>query len=140
MKNSTRAYVNAAEHAQSLGADGVEVHAAHGYLMDQFLWAQTNQRDDEFGGPTLAHRARYPALIVAAIRKATGSDFTISFRFSQFKEVDYGAVVAPDPEELRDCSHCCELPGWTSSMYPRAVSTNPSGPLGASRNSRYRNG
>jgi len=94
--------VRAAEHAQGLGADGVEVHAAHGYLMDQFLWAQTNQREDEYGGPTLAQRARYPAQIVAAIRKATGSDFTISFRFSQFKEVDYGAVVAPGPEELRD--------------------------------------
>ena len=97
-----QAYVRAAEHAQGLGADGVEVHAAHGYLMDQFLWAQTNQREDEYGGPTLAQRARYPAQIVAAIRKATGNDFTISFRFSQFKEVDYGAVVAPGPEELRD--------------------------------------
>jgi 2,4-dienoyl-CoA reductase-like NADH-dependent reductase (Old Yellow Enzyme family) len=97
-----QAYVQAAEHAQSLGADGVEVHAAHGYLMDQFLWAQTNQREDEYGGATLPQRARYPAQIVAAIRKATGNDFTISFRFSQFKEVDYGAVVAPGPQELRD--------------------------------------
>jgi len=97
-----QAYVQAAEHAQSLGADGVEVHAAHGYLMDQFLWAQTNQREDEYGGVTLAQRARYPAQIVAAIRKATGDDFVISFRFSQFKEVDYGAAVAPGPEELRE--------------------------------------
>jgi 2,4-dienoyl-CoA reductase-like NADH-dependent reductase (Old Yellow Enzyme family) len=97
-----QAYVRAAEHAQSLGADGVEVHAAHGYLMDQFLWAQTNQREDEYGGPTLAQRARYPAQIAAAIRNATGNDFIVSFRFSQFKEVDYGAVVAPGPEELRD--------------------------------------
>src|ERR1700722_2963390 len=80
-----QAYVRAAQHAQSLGADGVEVHAAHGYLMDQFLWAQTNQREDEYGGRSVVERARYPAEIVAAIRKATGSRFVISFRFSQFK-------------------------------------------------------
>jgi 2,4-dienoyl-CoA reductase-like NADH-dependent reductase (Old Yellow Enzyme family) len=94
------AYVRAAQQAQALGADGIEVHSAHGYLLDQFLWAQTNQRADEYGGRTLAERARYPAEIVTAIRAAVGPGFVISFRFSQFKEVDYGAVVAPGPEEL----------------------------------------
>ena len=95
------AYVCAAERAQSIGADGVEIHSAHGYLLDQFLWAETNQRKDEYGGHTLAERARYSAEIAAAIRKAVGGDFVISYRFSQFKEVDYGAVVASDPEDLR---------------------------------------
>ncbi len=94
------AYVRAAQQAQELGADGVEVHSAHGYLLDQFLWAQTNQRDDEYGGRTLAERARYSAEIVAAIRAAVGPDFVISYRFSQFKEVDYGAVVAVSPKDL----------------------------------------
>lgn len=94
------AYVRAAEHAQSLGANGVEVHSAHGYLLDQFLWAETNQRTDEYGGATLAERARYSAEIVAAIRAATGDRFVISYRFSQFKEVDYGACVASSPEDL----------------------------------------
>ncbi|HEY0341715.1 MAG TPA: hypothetical protein VGC34_12970 [Steroidobacteraceae bacterium] len=96
-----QAYVRAALCAQSLGADGVEVHSAHGYLLDQFLWAQTNIRADRYGGPTLAERARYPAEIVAAIRAAVGPTFVISYRFSQFKEVDYGATVAADPEDLR---------------------------------------
>jgi 2,4-dienoyl-CoA reductase-like NADH-dependent reductase (Old Yellow Enzyme family) len=95
------AYVRAARHARELGADGVEVHSAHGYLLDQFLWAQTNIREDEYGGHTLAERARYPAQIVKAIRAAVGEDFVISYRFSQFKEVDYGATVASGPEELR---------------------------------------
>lgn len=94
------AYVQAAERAQALGADGVEVHSAHGYLLDQFLWAETNRREDEWGGETLAERARYSAAIVAAIRRAVGRDFVISYRFSQFKEVDYGAVVASSPREL----------------------------------------
>ena len=94
------AYVLAAQRAQDLGADGVEVHAAHGYLLDQFLWADTNRREDEYGGGTLVQRARYPAQLVAAIRAAVGAKFVISFRFSQFKEVDYGATVAADPADL----------------------------------------
>jgi 2,4-dienoyl-CoA reductase-like NADH-dependent reductase (Old Yellow Enzyme family) len=94
------AYTQAARHAQDLGADGVEVHSAHGYLLDQFLWAETNRREDEYGGRTLAERARYSAEIVAAIRQAVGTHFVISYRFSQFKEVDYGAAVASGPEDL----------------------------------------
>ena len=94
------AYVLAAQQAQSLGADGIEVHSAHGYLLDQFLWAETNQRDDEYGGRSLAERARYSTEIVAAIRAAVGPTFLISYRFSQFKEVDYGATVAASPEDL----------------------------------------
>jgi 2,4-dienoyl-CoA reductase-like NADH-dependent reductase (Old Yellow Enzyme family) len=95
------AYVRAALDAQALGADGVEVHSAHGYLLDQFLWGQTNVREDQYGGATVAERARYPAQIVQAIRAAVGERFVISYRFSQFKEVDYGAVIASRPEELR---------------------------------------
>ena len=95
------AYVRAAEHAERLGANGVEVHSAHGYLLDQFLWRETNRREDEYGGRSLAERARFAAEIVAQIRKATREDFVISLRFSQFKEVDYGAAVAEGPEDLR---------------------------------------
>jgi len=94
------AYVRAAERAREIGADGVEVHSAHGYLLDQFLWAETNRREDEYGGATLAERARYAAEIVAAIRRTVGTEFVISYRFSQFKEVDYGAAVATGPQDL----------------------------------------
>lgn len=93
-------YVRAALDAQRLGADGVELHAAHGYLMDQFLWAETNQRADEYGGAALAQRARYPAEVAAAMRDAIGPELVLSCRFSQFKEVDYGATIARDPEDL----------------------------------------
>lgn len=96
-----QAYVRAAENAQMLGADGVEIHSAHGYLLDQFLWAETNVRQDEYSGPSLVERARYPIEIVTAIRKAVGASFVVSYRFSQFKEVDYGATVASGPEDLR---------------------------------------
>ena len=94
------AFVRSARLAQSIGADGVEVHAAHGYLLDQFLWAAINQREDGYGGADIAARARFPAEIVAAIRAACGPRFLISLRFSQWKENDYAARIAQTPEEL----------------------------------------
>lgn len=93
-------FVRSARLAQDIGACGVEVHAAHGYFLDQFLWAGTNLREDGYGGPDIRHRARFPAEIVAAIRAACGPQFVISLRFSQWKEVDYTARVAPTPEDL----------------------------------------
>lgn len=94
------AYADAARDARELGFDGVEIHGAHGYLIDQFLWAATNRRDDGFGGETLANRARFAVEVVRGVRAAVGPDFPISFRFSQFKQQDYPAVLAHDPAEL----------------------------------------
>ena len=95
-------FVRSAKIAQEIGACGVEVHAAHGYFLDQFLWHGSNIRDDGYGGALIAHRARFPAEIVAAIRAECGPDFLISLRFSQWKEVDYEAKVAPSPEDLSE--------------------------------------
>ncbi|MXO66693.1 12-oxophytodienoate reductase [Altericroceibacterium endophyticum] len=100
LEDIRRAFVTSAQLAQEVGADGVELHGAHGYFLDQCLWHETNQRDDEFGGPTLAHRARYPASIARAVREACGDDFVISFRFSQWKEIDLNARIAETVEDL----------------------------------------
>jgi 2,4-dienoyl-CoA reductase-like NADH-dependent reductase (Old Yellow Enzyme family) len=100
LDETKKAYVKAALIAQELGAHGIEVHSCHGYLLDLFLWHETNKRMDDYGGTTLTERAAYPAEIVAAIREATGPDFVISFRFSQWKEVDYAAKIARHPDEL----------------------------------------
>jgi len=78
-------YVRAAMLAQEAGAVGVEIHGGHGFLLDQFLWSETNRRTDRYGGAAMADRVRFPAEIVAAIRLATGGDFLIGFRFSQWK-------------------------------------------------------
>lgn len=94
------AFLRSARLAQSVGADGVEVHACHGYLLDQFLWPATNQRDDGYGGDDIAARVRLPAEIVAAIRAECGPQFLISFRFSQWKENDFNARVVRTPDEL----------------------------------------
>jgi 2,4-dienoyl-CoA reductase-like NADH-dependent reductase (Old Yellow Enzyme family) len=95
------AFVRGALAAKEIGAAGVEVHACHDYLLDQFLWAETNRRTDGYGGDDIRARVRFPAEIVAAIRQALGEEFPISFRFSQWKEVDYKARIAPTPEDLR---------------------------------------
>jgi 2,4-dienoyl-CoA reductase-like NADH-dependent reductase (Old Yellow Enzyme family) len=92
------AYVRAATTAQQIGFDGVEIHGAHGYLIDSFLWATTNARTDRYGGTTSA-RARFAAEVVAAIRSECPT-LAISFRFSQWKVGHYDARVAATPHEL----------------------------------------
>lgn len=94
-------FAAAARVAQRAGFDAVEVHGAHGYLVDEFLWAATNHRRDGYGG-TRRNRARFAAEIVHAVRDATGPDFPIIFRFSQFKERAYTARLAETPTELQE--------------------------------------
>ncbi|WP_235781462.1 oxidoreductase [Sinomonas notoginsengisoli] len=92
-------FARAAAAAQEAGFDGVELHGAHGYLLDQFLWADTNKRTDHYGG-SLEARLRFPAEVVAAVRAAVGPGFPVIFRFSQWKSGNYGARIAETPEEL----------------------------------------
>jgi len=94
------AYATAARSAKGLGFDGVELHGAHGYLIDQFLWGETNHRTDRWGGLTLGERAAFAVEVVRACRAAAGPDFPISFRFSQWKLQDYSAKLAQTPQEL----------------------------------------
>ena len=94
-----QSYARAARNALELGFDGVEIHGAHGYLLDQFLWDQSNQRQDNYGG-SIANRVRFAAEVVAAMRAAVPDDFPIIFRFSQWKMTDYKARIANNPDEL----------------------------------------
>ncbi|KGD64463.1 FMN-binding oxidoreductase [Alcanivorax nanhaiticus] len=94
-----QAFAESAKAAKEVGFDGVEIHGAHGYLLDQFFWEGTNQRDDEFGG-SIENRARIGVEIVKAVREAVGEDFAIVLRFSQWKQQDYDARLAQNPEEL----------------------------------------
>jgi 2,4-dienoyl-CoA reductase-like NADH-dependent reductase (Old Yellow Enzyme family) len=93
------AYGRAAQMAQRLGFDGIEIHAAHGYLIDTFLWREINTRMDAYGGDAAA-RARLAVEVVEECRRQTGPDFPILFRFSQWKLVDYDAKLVETPEEL----------------------------------------
>jgi 2,4-dienoyl-CoA reductase-like NADH-dependent reductase (Old Yellow Enzyme family) len=93
------AYARSARHARDLNFDGVAVHAAHGYLIDTFLWNYTNRRTDRWGGDARA-RAEFGQEVVKAIRREVGEAMPILFRFSQFKMQDYKAVLARTPDEL----------------------------------------
>ncbi|MGI3226320.1 NADH:flavin oxidoreductase [Streptomyces sp. GTA36] len=94
-----QAFAEAAAAAERIGFDGVELHGAHGYLIDQFLWAGTNRRTDAYGGDLVA-RTQFAAEIVAAVRAAVSPAFPIIFRFSQWKQQAYEARLAETPEEL----------------------------------------
>lgn len=95
------AYARAAADAKRLGFDAVEIHGAHGYLIDQFLWALTNKRQDEYGGDAVG-RTRFAREVVQAVRKAVGRRFPIIFRFSQWKVGHYDARLAQEPRELAE--------------------------------------
>ncbi|MBZ5579109.1 MAG: NADH:flavin oxidoreductase [Acidobacteriia bacterium] len=97
--NLIAAYAQGAADAQRLGFDGVELHGAHGYLIDQFFWETTNQRTDRYGGD-LVGRTRFAAEAVAACRRAVGPDFPILLRFSQWKIQDFTARLASTPDAL----------------------------------------
>ena len=64
------AYAEAAANSAKLGCDAAEIHGAHGYLIDQFLWDQSNQRTDHWNGPTLKERSRFGVEVVKAMRAA----------------------------------------------------------------------
>ena len=99
LEDAVASFARAAAAARAAGFDGVELHGAHGYLLDQFHWPVTNRRTDRYGG-AMAGRVRFSAEIAAAVRAATGPDFPISFRFSQWKGADYNARIAENPAEL----------------------------------------
>ena len=93
------AFAQAAADAERVGFDGVELHGAHGYLIDQFLWERTNRRTDAYGGDPVA-RTRFAAEVVAAVRRSVAADFPVVFRTSQWKMYDYQAQLATTPQEL----------------------------------------
>jgi 2,4-dienoyl-CoA reductase-like NADH-dependent reductase (Old Yellow Enzyme family) len=95
----TERYARAAAAARDAGFDGVELHGAHGYLLDQFHWPVTNRRTDACGGG-IAGRVRFSAEVVAAVRASVGPDFPVSFRFSQWKGGHYAARIADSPADL----------------------------------------
>ncbi len=117
------AFAQAALAAKNLGFDCIELHGAHGYLIDQFFWEQTNHRTDEFGGQTLGERTRFATEVIKTIRNAVGPDLTILIRLSQWKGQDYSARMAHTTGEMEawlqplaeagaDIFHCSNRRFW----------------------------
>jgi 2,4-dienoyl-CoA reductase-like NADH-dependent reductase (Old Yellow Enzyme family) len=116
------AYSQAAVEAQRVGFDGIELHGAHGYLIDQFFWQGTNQRTDKYGGD-LVGRTRFAVEVIQECRRRTGPKFPIQLRFSQWKLQDYAARLVTTPDELSrflaplataglDAFHCSTRRFW----------------------------
>lgn len=82
-------FAKAAVNAKSAGFDGVELHGANGYLLNQFLSTYFNRRDDSYGG-SLENRSRLVVETIKAVRAAVGDDFAVGIRLSQV------AVTDPD--------------------------------------------
>jgi 2,4-dienoyl-CoA reductase-like NADH-dependent reductase (Old Yellow Enzyme family) len=117
-----RAYGEAAASAKRLGFDGLEIHGAHGYLIDQFFWEGTNQRTDRYAG-SIAARATFAVEVLREVRRAVGPGYPVVLRFSQWKLQDYSARLATTPQELEqllarlvdagvDAFHCSSRRFW----------------------------
>jgi 2,4-dienoyl-CoA reductase (NADPH2) len=91
VERQIRAFVNTAKLARDAGYDGVEVMGSEGYLINQFLSARTNRRDDAWGG-TPEKRMRFAVEIVRRIREAVGKDFILIYRLSMLELVEGGSA------------------------------------------------
>lgn len=116
------AFAQGAESAQRAGFDGIEIHGAHGYIIDEFFWDGTNRRTDKYGGD-LVQRTRFAVEIIRECRRRTGPNFPILLRFSQWKGQEYTARLATTPQELArfleplaaaglDAFHCSTRRFW----------------------------
>lgn len=95
------AFASAAAGAKSVGFDGIALHGGHGYLIDNFMRAETNRRTDKWGGDHLG-RMRFATELVRAVRQAIGADMPISFRFSQWTHHNLDAQLFPTRKVLED--------------------------------------
>jgi len=117
------AFGKAALDAKNLGFDCVEIHGAHGYLIDQFFWAATNERTDKYGGKSIGERNRFAIEVIKEVRRQVGEDFAIIIRLSQFKPAAYTNQLAKTPQEMEawlnpladagvDILHCSQRRFW----------------------------
>ncbi|GHD46822.1 NADPH-dependent 2,4-dienoyl-CoA reductase [Streptomyces mirabilis] len=101
-------YARAAELAQRAGYDGVEIMGSEGYLINEFIAAQTNKREDRWGG-SYENRMRFPVEIVRRVREAVGENFIIIYRLSMLDLVPGGSTL----DEVITLARAVEAAGAT---------------------------
>lgn len=87
-----KSFADAAARVKKAGFDGVEIHSAHGYLLDQFLSPLTNKRNDEYGGD-VKNRIRIHLRVIEAVRNAVGRDFSILLRLGASDYTEGGETI-----------------------------------------------
>jgi len=140
-------FAQGAANAQKVGFDGIEIHGAHGYIIDEFFWDGTNQRTDQYGGDLVA-RTRFAVEIIRECRRRVGPAFPMQIRVSQWKGQEFTARLAPTPQDLArfleplagagiDAFHCStrrfwdpefegsdlNLAGWTKKITGKPTTT-----------------
>lgn len=118
IRQAIDAYRTAARHAASAGIDGVEIHAANGYLPQQFLSSHTNRRDDAFGG-SLANRSRFLELVLQAVLDELPPG-RVGVRLSPFATYNN----TPDPDTETTYAYVARLLDDAGVAYIHAADTN----------------
>ncbi|MFH0845462.1 MAG: FAD-dependent oxidoreductase [Pseudomonadota bacterium] len=85
-------FADTAKRAKTAGFDFIELHGAHGYLLNEFLSPYTNHRTDQYGG-TLEGRSRFPLQVVRRVKEAIGDDVVLSYRISAVEFVEEGLDI-----------------------------------------------
>jgi 2,4-dienoyl-CoA reductase-like NADH-dependent reductase (Old Yellow Enzyme family) len=92
MSDIVTAFKNASRRVKESGFDAVEIHSAHGYLLNQFLSPLTNKRTDEYGGD-ISNRIRIHLQIIESVRSAVGPDFPIQVRLGASDYTEGGTTI-----------------------------------------------
>jgi 2,4-dienoyl-CoA reductase (NADPH2) len=129
IESTIRDYVRCARLAQKAGYDGVEIMGSEGYLLNQFLCARTNQRDDQWGGP-IENRMRLPVEIVRQVRAAVGPNFILMYRHSVLDLVE-GGNTWPEVVQVAQALEAAGVTlfntgiGWHEARTPTIVTSVP---------------
>ncbi|MGJ3558302.1 hypothetical protein ACR6C2_02275 [Streptomyces sp. INA 01156] len=122
-----RGFADAARRARAAGFDGVEVHGANGYLLDQFLTDYLNRREDGYGG-SVENRVRLAAEVVDEVLQAVGSEIAVGIRISQSKVSDFHHRWQAAPRRPRSSSPPWPAPARTSCTPPSTRRSSPPSP------------
>jgi NADPH-dependent 2,4-dienoyl-CoA reductase/sulfur reductase-like enzyme len=123
------AFAQAAELAGDAGFDAVELHAAHGYLINQFLSPHSNKRSDEYGG-SIENRSRFLCEIIARIKELVGEDFPILCRISADEFVQ-GGIELEQAKEIAQTLARLRVAAIHVSAGVRESFYRPSSPAGS---------
>ncbi|WP_327347780.1 NADPH-dependent 2,4-dienoyl-CoA reductase [Streptomyces europaeiscabiei] len=124
-------YVRAARLARQAGYDGVEIMGSEGYLINEFIAAGTNRRDDRWGG-SYENRMRFPVEIVRRVREAVGEDFIVVYRLSMLDLVPGGSsfdevVTLAKAAEAAGATIINTGIGWHEARIPTIATSVPRG-------------